>query len=148
MSNPHRSHLPPEILDCIVDHLHDEPETLKQCCLVSKSWVPRSRKHLFANILFYTRRHPRAWKEAFPDLSRSPVHYTHTLAIDPLKTFAMVNAGEDAWAHILSRVLWSGLNVEWLPQQIGNLYCSVLQILILPQISPRGHPRHSKLKDF
>jgi len=110
MSNPHRSHLPPEIHDYIVDHLHDEPEALKQCCLVSKSWIPRSRKHLFANIVFYTRRHPRAWKEAFPDLSRSPVHYTHTLAIDPLKTFAMVNAGEDAWAHILSRVLWSGLN--------------------------------------
>ncbi|KAF9645264.1 hypothetical protein BDM02DRAFT_3073690, partial [Thelephora ganbajun] len=52
MSSPHQSHLPPEILDYIVDLLHDEPETLKQCCLVSKSWVSRTRKHLFANVEF------------------------------------------------------------------------------------------------
>ncbi|KAF9642961.1 hypothetical protein BDM02DRAFT_3104213, partial [Thelephora ganbajun] len=52
MSNPHKPHLPPEILDYIVDFLYNEPETLKQCCLVSKSWVPRTRKHLFADINF------------------------------------------------------------------------------------------------
>ena len=27
-------------------------ETLKECCLVSKSWVSRTRKHLFADIKF------------------------------------------------------------------------------------------------
>ena len=26
-------------------------ETLKSCCLVSKSWIPRTRKHLFTNLL-------------------------------------------------------------------------------------------------
>ena len=31
------SNLPPEILDYILDLLHDEPEALKECCLVSKS---------------------------------------------------------------------------------------------------------------
>jgi hypothetical protein len=54
MSNPD---LPPEILDYIIDLLHDEPETLKRCCLVSKSWVPRTRKHLFADIGFQTEEH-------------------------------------------------------------------------------------------
>ena len=44
--------LPPEILDLIIDHLHDEPATLKTCCVVSKSWVPRTRKHLFALVEF------------------------------------------------------------------------------------------------
>jgi len=110
MSDPHRSHLPPEILDYIADHLHDERETLKQCCLASKSWVPRSRKHLFANIVFYTRRHLWAWKEVFPDLSRSPVHCTHTLGIDTLKGIATVTAKEGNWIPIFSRVLLSGLN--------------------------------------
>ncbi|KAF9643160.1 hypothetical protein BDM02DRAFT_3081141, partial [Thelephora ganbajun] len=52
MSNPRQFHLPPEILDYIIDLLHDKPETLKQCCLVSKSWVSRTRKHLFADIEF------------------------------------------------------------------------------------------------
>ena len=32
--------LPQEILDYATDFLYDERETLKQCCLVSKSWVP------------------------------------------------------------------------------------------------------------
>ncbi|KAF9644805.1 hypothetical protein BDM02DRAFT_3066647, partial [Thelephora ganbajun] len=52
MSNPYHVCLPPEILDYIVDFLHDTPETLKQCCLVSKSWVSRTRKSLFADIEF------------------------------------------------------------------------------------------------
>ncbi|KAF9644814.1 hypothetical protein BDM02DRAFT_3067122, partial [Thelephora ganbajun] len=52
MSNPYQVHLPPEILDCIVDFLRDQPETLKQCCLVSKSWVSRARSHLFTNVEF------------------------------------------------------------------------------------------------
>jgi len=49
MSNPG---LPPEILDYIVDFLHDNQNALKRCCLVSKSWIPRTRKHLFADIRF------------------------------------------------------------------------------------------------
>ncbi|KAF9789198.1 hypothetical protein BJ322DRAFT_1000595, partial [Thelephora terrestris] len=45
-------YLPPEILDLVTDNLSDEPSTLKACCLVSKSWVPRTRKHLFASVKF------------------------------------------------------------------------------------------------
>jgi len=41
--------LPLEVLDIVVDHLHDEPATLRACCVVSKSWVARSRAHLFAH---------------------------------------------------------------------------------------------------
>lgn len=36
---PHRDSLPPKMLDLIVDHLHNKRETLRQCCLISKSWV-------------------------------------------------------------------------------------------------------------
>ncbi|KAF9789295.1 hypothetical protein BJ322DRAFT_1000309, partial [Thelephora terrestris] len=45
--------IPPEICDHIVDFLHDDPKTLKQCCLCSRSWVPRTRKHLFAVVRLY-----------------------------------------------------------------------------------------------
>jgi hypothetical protein len=51
MPNPH---LPAELLDHVVDHLHDTKLALRSCCLVSKSWIPRTRKHLFANINFNT----------------------------------------------------------------------------------------------
>ena len=46
--------LPLEILDHTVDLLHDSPVTLKQCYLISKPWVPCTRKRLFANIEFLT----------------------------------------------------------------------------------------------
>jgi len=42
----------PEILDLIVDHLRHQPAALKECCLASKSWVHRTRRHLFAYIEF------------------------------------------------------------------------------------------------
>ena len=71
--------LPPEILDLIVDHLHDEPTTLRACCLVSKSWIPRTRRHLFARVEFRSSRLFKLWMKAFPDSSNSPAHYTRSL---------------------------------------------------------------------
>src|ERR1700753_246461 len=50
MSGPR---LPAELLDHIADLLRDR-ETLESCCLVSKSWIPRARKHLFACVAFHT----------------------------------------------------------------------------------------------
>jgi hypothetical protein len=75
-------HLPAEILDYIIDYLHDEEVTLRNCCLVSKSWVPRARKHLFDDIAFYTVRDAHSWKRTFPDPLTSPAHYAKTLFID------------------------------------------------------------------
>lgn len=46
-------YLPAELLDQIVNHLHDKPILLKKCGLVSKSWIPRTRKYLFANIALH-----------------------------------------------------------------------------------------------
>ena len=75
------SSLPPEILDLIVDHLHDEPTTLKTCCAVSKSWVPRTRRHLFAQVEFdNSKSQIELWKKGFPDPSNSPAQYTRSLS--------------------------------------------------------------------
>jgi len=73
-------YLPPEILDLIVDHLRGEPTTLRACCLVSKSWVPRSRRHLFARVEFIG-----LWRAVFPDPLNSPAHYTRSLTITSLR---------------------------------------------------------------
>ena len=77
--------LPLEIFDLIIDHLHDEPSTLKACCRVSKSWIPRSRGHLFACVEFNSTGTPiDLWMKAFPDPSNSPAHHTRTLCLrDP-----------------------------------------------------------------
>jgi hypothetical protein len=78
MSDPR---LPAEMLDHIVDLLHDTKDVLGNCCLVSKSWIPRTRKHLFAEMKFYVIRDMRSWTATFPDPANSPARYTKTLYI-------------------------------------------------------------------
>ena len=102
MSNPH---LPPEILDCVVDLLHDEPEALKRCCLVSKSWVPRTRNHLFAEIIFFDEKRLKLWKKMFPDPSRSPARYTKTLFVDCHQAVVAADADAGGWIRGFSRIV-------------------------------------------
>ena len=105
--------LPPEILDLIVDHLHNERAALKTCCLVSKSWVPRTRKHLFAHLIFgdgldgHLKSDIELWKEAFPDPSNSPARHTHTLSVYSTSVVTAANA-VDGWFHAFCNVvcLW------------------------------------------
>ena len=99
MSN---SDLPAEILDHIIDHLHDATDSLKNCSLVSKSWIPRTRKHLFADIKFDTVKCLQSWKEAFPDPSTSPACYAKTLFIDCVVAGADADVGD--WVRGFSRV--------------------------------------------
>ncbi|KAF7314716.1 hypothetical protein MKEN_00945600 [Mycena kentingensis (nom. inval.)] len=40
----------PELLDMILDFLHDSPADLRRCCLVNSDWFPAARFHLFAYL--------------------------------------------------------------------------------------------------
>jgi hypothetical protein len=42
--------LPPELIDLVIDALHDDREALKICVLVCRSWVHASRHHLFSHL--------------------------------------------------------------------------------------------------
>ena len=95
--------LPPEILDLIVDHLHDQPATLRACCLVSKSWVPRSRTHLFAHVKFSEKSAER-WMKTFPDPLNSPTRYTRTLTIQGLQS-ALGGADAHRWIRAFHNVV-------------------------------------------
>jgi hypothetical protein len=46
--------LPPELIDRILDYLHDSPSNLRRCALVCKAWVHSSRFHLFHKISINT----------------------------------------------------------------------------------------------
>ncbi|KAJ6492779.1 hypothetical protein C8R47DRAFT_421984 [Mycena vitilis] len=52
LSNPH-SHptLPPEVVEVIIDHLSSDMEALRSCTFVARSWLPRSRHHLFRHLV-------------------------------------------------------------------------------------------------
>jgi hypothetical protein len=92
--------LPPEILDLIIDLLRDEPAALKACCVVSKSWVPQTRKHLFAHVRFSAAgSHVELWKGTFPDPSNSPAHHTRSLSIYDLPS--LTAAGGDVVSGLI-----------------------------------------------
>ena len=101
MSNPY---LMPEILDYIIDLLRDEPKALKECCLVSKSWVPRARKHLFADVKFHSAANLESWKKTFPDPANSPAYHTHALFVGCPQAVADVDAEEGGWIQSFSRI--------------------------------------------
>jgi hypothetical protein len=97
--------LPAEILDHIIDHLHDTAVALRNCCLVSKSWIPRTRKLLFADVNFLTTKSLQSWKETFPDPSTSPAYYTKTLSVSSSEVVTTADAGVGGWITGFSRVV-------------------------------------------
>lgn len=98
--------LPLEILDLIVDLLHDEPDALKACCVVSRSWIHRSRKRLFARIEFFSAKsHIELWKKFFPDPSQSPARHTRSLLIRGLPVIDVEDTGLDGWIRTFGSVV-------------------------------------------
>jgi hypothetical protein len=101
MANPR---LPPEMLDHVVDQLYGTEDALKNCCLVSRSWIPRTRKHLFADVGIFTAESLESWKETFPDPSTSPGRYTITLTVGCPRSVTAADAEAGGWIRGFSRV--------------------------------------------
>ena len=105
------SNLPCELLDHIFDLLHDSqpfgqiPLDLRNCCLVSKSWIPRTRRHLFAEIHFQTAKSLRLWKKTFRNRSTSAARYTKCLIIGGPKVLTAADAKASSWLKGFSRVV-------------------------------------------
>lgn len=89
--------LPPEIFDLVIDHLHGNTAALRACSFVSKSWVPRAQRCLFAYIKFANESSLESWMRTFPDPSNSPAHHVRTLSIRGIEVFARVNADACVW---------------------------------------------------
>lgn len=102
MSSPR---LPEELQDYIVDLLHNMEVTLRTCSLVSKSWLPRTRRHLFADIKFRDAHDLQSWKTVFPDPYASPAYlYTRVLSIScPLEVVA-AHEEEGCWIRAFSHI--------------------------------------------
>jgi len=104
------SSLPCELLDHIVDLVHDGqtfgqvPLELRNCCLASKSWVPRTRRHLFAEISFRTAKSLESWKKTFPDPSTSPAYYAKYLWIGCPQVVMAEGAEAGGWIASFSGV--------------------------------------------
>ena len=119
MSNPY---LPQEILDHTVDLLRDDQDALKECCLVSKSWIPRAREHLFAKIEFNLEKHLESWKKTFPDPSTSPAHHAKTLIIRCAHAVTAADAEAGGWIRGFSRLVRLEIDSpgSYLPEPISS----------------------------
>ena len=91
--------LPQEIFDLIVDHLHDDPTTLEACCLVSLSWIPRARRHLFTHIYIWYPESIGSWMKVFPDPSNSPARYARTMCVDVSAIPFMTSSDARPWVR-------------------------------------------------
>lgn len=100
-----RPRLEAELLDYIVDFLHDTEVALKSCSLVSESWIPRTRRHLFAEIKFESACTLQSWTSMFPDPSTSPGYYAKTLSIGCPQDVIAADAEEGGWLQAFSRVV-------------------------------------------
>ena len=119
--------LPPEIIDLIVGHLYYKRTTLKACCLVSKSWVPRARRHLFARVDFWLPQSIRSWVKAFPDPSNSPAHHTRTLRIDASVIIPMANSNTRPLVrsfHLVTALSVRGWRRKGGSSEVVHLICS------------------------
>ena len=101
MSNPC---LPAEVLDHVVDLLQNTEHALRNCSLVSKSWIPRARKHIFADIRLDAKG-LRSWRETFPDPSASPASYAKILFVNYLEVFAAADIEAGGWIRAFSHVV-------------------------------------------
>ncbi|KAI0334067.1 hypothetical protein GY45DRAFT_144269 [Cubamyces sp. BRFM 1775] len=43
--------LPSDVAYLVIDQLHDDGQTVKTCSLVCREWLPRSRCHLFRDVV-------------------------------------------------------------------------------------------------
>ena len=81
---PQYPRIPNEILDEILNHLIADSgscdDSLRSCSLVSKSWVPSCRRHLFHTIIFSSRNVAK-WLKTFPVPQESPAHYVKDLRL-------------------------------------------------------------------
>ena len=114
-------HLPAEMLDHVVDHLHDTEDALRNCCLVSKSWIPRARKHLFADVYLPTAESLQSWEETFPDPSTSPACYASTLSVGCPHVVTTADAEIGGWIRCFSRVVYLDVDIDGLFADAGSV---------------------------
>lgn len=82
--------LPPEVVDTILDHLHDDHRTLRQCSLVSSQWLPTSRFHAFSSVTLTTANLPD-----FLELLNSPL-LTLGPYVEDIRVFSLDSARYNA----------------------------------------------------
>ena len=118
-------------------HISLVPETLKECCLVAKSWIPRTRKHLFADIRFRTLPHLKLWKKTFPNSENSPAYHTRTLFVGCAEVDMTAGANEGGRIQAFSGVTSLKLDSH------SGLICPQVSLVPFHMFSPTLKSLHT-----
>jgi len=123
-----RARIPQEILDEILDYLAADSDlsSLRSYSLVSRSWVPSCRRHLFHTIHFNSRKAVLSWGEAFPVPEGSPARHVRDLYFSTGDSFYETLSAYTPWFTNVERVtlLRDGrwIPTFWrLPQSVTSL---------------------------
>ena len=86
---------PQEVVDDIIDHFQDDPspKDLRACSLVTRSWVPRSRRSLFRDVSFPGKNRFERWCSAIPPGPDGIASYTRILRLS------------DPWGKLMDPIL-------------------------------------------
>ena len=107
--------LPQELVEDIVDCLsHDRP-TLEACSLVAKTWLPRSRHHLFGSVSLNSES-AKKWCSAIRPGPNGPSHLVRTLSLQQSQGRYWLGAEslDDISDHFSSFRRVEDLSVAWL----------------------------------
>ncbi|KAJ7613755.1 hypothetical protein DFH06DRAFT_1484577 [Mycena polygramma] len=88
--------LPPEVVDVIIDHLASDMEALRNCTFVARSWLPRSRHHLFHHLVI--------------PLSRLRRFLRRCEAVGPAVVSLTFQASAGPWNHVAAKLCEKALS--------------------------------------
>ena len=137
--------LPTEMLDCITDYLHDNPDALKACCIVSKSWVRCTRRHLFKCVDFKCSKGFGRWKTNFPDPVNSPAFHARSLFFHHADKLTDADV---SWIQSFTSLVRLEVGTHKGPNYNGRPFFPLPRPLINPQVSKHGLDRPSITGNF
>ncbi|KAF8487967.1 hypothetical protein JB92DRAFT_3148386 [Gautieria morchelliformis] len=88
--------LPGELIDRVIDHLHDDLPSLRACCIACRAWVASARFHIFHDIVLSTE---------LTNVLRVLVLLENSPHIFALVRSLTIKGHYDMWSHYLNVVI-------------------------------------------
>ena len=105
--------LPQELVEDVVDCLSNDRPMLETCSLVAKTWLPRSRHHLF-NKVSLNNGNVRKWCSAIRPGPDGPSHLVRTLTLQQTQGHRWLGALDEISDHFSSFRRVEDLSITWL----------------------------------
>jgi hypothetical protein len=136
---PFSVQLLPDVIDHIVDYLHDSPRDLRTCALISKAWLERSRFHLFRTIILNS---PHC-RKLYKVIQQSPniAFYTRQLHVTFIRAWVEDCAELPQLLRCFTNLCKLKLSsIKWRPltPDLKNVFCDLFALPCLVDLELDG----------